>query len=138
VSRALGHDLHAEVPADWEIRDADGLVEIEPPNRNGTAHISVLRRTAQTAPDAGDALDLLARLPVWRDRETSTEPVERFIGGQLCAFESCVGPEGNHWDVGARVASRRALVFTFNAPTSESSERDAARTIFFSIVGLDS
>jgi hypothetical protein len=136
VTRDLGHGLLADMPEDWDVRDEDGLIELEPPSRLGTAHISVLRRSAERPPHEGEAIALVEGFPAWREASVADALDEDPRGSELLALGSCVASDGALWHVGARVGHRRALVFSYNGETGADSE--ASKRLFFSIEGLDS
>ncbi len=135
MKRDLGHGLSAELPETWVVREAGDLIEAEPPSRGGAVHISVLRRTLEREPDDGEARTLIEHFPVWRDAVARGKIV---IAARGAAFGTCIAADGAHWDVGAQVARRRALVFTYNAGSSLGPEREEARRLFLSLDGLGS
>jgi hypothetical protein len=114
------------------------LIEIEPPVGQGSVFISVLRRNAERKPAEGEGVDLLSRLPVWRNKVSWTEPEESLRDHALVTLAECVGPEGHDWTLGVLVGLRRAVVFTFDSVTGEDqTAHDQARQIFLTLRGLD-
>ena len=134
MKRALGHGLSAELPDAWAVRETEDLIEAEPPSREGAVHITVLRRTLDQEPDEGEATALIEHFPTWRDAAIRGD-IATVANGT--AFGTCIAADGAHWDVGAKVARERALVFSYNAGSSLATEREEAATLFLSLDGLD-
>jgi hypothetical protein len=135
VARDLGFGLAGEVPNDWSVREVDDVLELLPRSDRGAAHISVYRRDVEGPPEAGEAAWFVEPRPGWETTETATEEPD---GAELVAFASYVdSATGRRWDVGTRVGSIRAVVFTYNDDGSVDPIRETARQIFWSIRNID-
>lgn len=134
LRRDLGFGVSAEVPYDWRVQQADKMIELFPPSEKAAAHISIFRRRTPEPAKPGDASSFIERFPAWRDAHSRVGPTERQEGLEVVATGSCVDNERNvRWQIGARVGSSDALVFSYNDDGSQDDLLRAARMIFASI-----
>lgn len=125
-----GGAFSAEIPDTWEVVELDDVVEVD----LGVAalHFSVFRRADESVPVEGEA----------------SEFVEDFAGDHV------VGPLTEHrvpegfdvrasysdhesaarWDVGARISSRRVVVYTYGDDGNHDELREQAQGVFESLV----
>jgi hypothetical protein len=133
LRRHLAFGLYGVVPADWLVETEDGLIQMQPPDRSGAAHVSIFNRR-ESSPTPGEASRLLERIPVWSVAVEKDGPHERSGSGALIATASCTEtPEGRYWVIGVRVTPTRAVVFTYNDDGNATPHRAQAREIFESL-----
>jgi hypothetical protein len=132
--RQLGHGISAEVPEGWTVRQPDRTIDLIPPEGEAGVHISVFRRKTETAPQQGEASGLVERFPVWADGTDRVGPSEEREGDQLVATGSCIDSDGrSRWEIGSRVGSTHAIVYSYNDDGKRDDLRAAARAILASI-----
>jgi len=126
--------INADIPAKWSARQADNVIELEPPSGDAAVHISVLRRRTEKKPKAGQALALVRSFVMWNEAESANPPTEVWEGSELVAKGSCGEPGSRRrWDIAVRMGHRRLLIFSYTDDGSEDLARREAEILFSSI-----
>jgi hypothetical protein len=124
-----GGAFSADIPEDWEVVELDDVIEIELPE--AAIHFSVFGRASEP-PEPGEALSFVE---AFLDGRATDEPIEYEVAEGVAAEGFFVDPgsRASRWDVGARVSSNRAVVYSYNDDGTQDFTRRRARSVFDSL-----